>query len=267
MPRCLDFSGLFGWYICHCCSLLASSVSQDWVQQVGEMPSFWRHATVFNAWDVQIEHHRQCSHDLYGEHRFACHVSRICARRRLEDLPSSLGSMLWWYWLPSHSCGIRWYIIVSRYGFCPASMNKPFAAFTICLNKCMSSLWRFKNFVENPVSVYFNAYLARYVTKFQPHRVLVHFFRSLNAREKLKETSHSTIPLSRLEAHSQSVSGGRISQAQLNDGKVCKRFAKTVLFFFFCVFCFDAHKQPMSITLQTTIERRVDDYDKKLDVV
>jgi len=76
--------------------------------------------------------------------------------------------------------------------------------------------------------LYFNAYLA-----------------SLNAREKLRGTSSLSMPLSRLETPSHTASGGRISQ--VNDAKT--------------------HEQRMSITLQTTIDRRVDDVDRKLDVV
>ena len=112
-------------------------------------------------------------------------------------------------------------IFYSESWTCLASINKPFAAFLIWSNKCMSSLWEIQNFHWNSDSVYFNAYLAWYVTKFQPHRVLVHFFRSLNAREKLSSD------LSRLDTCSR-VSGGRISQ--LNDELVRKRFAAIILF-------------------------------------
>ena len=114
---------------------------------------------------------------------------------------------------------------------CQTSIDYPLTVFTIFSNKCMSSFWKFKILLKTPTQ--YTSTLIWPGTWLDVGLISISwfyfYFRSLNAREKLREASNLSMPLSRLEVHSHTVSGARISQA--NDGKVRKRFLITALVF------------------------------------
>ena len=117
--------------------------------------------------------------------------------------------------------------------------------------------WTFETFVENSNLVYFNSYLARYVIECRPHTTVVDYYYCSAVLMHEKSWEESQIWLC------PSLDWKPTSSRKWMRERCVNGFRRPSLFDAMDVN--QTHKQPMSITLQTTIERRADDLGKKLE--